>query len=168
MAAYVFPAGNAIWSAEAIIAKMCRPGYMSPDDWRPITGCAIALAEAGGNPLALGRVVWKPGSVIHLSIDSLGMWQLESYWHTVTGPFPPDIGPITVAQCFDPFEAFEQVWKVINRGRTGWSYRWDDWSTAKSPDGIKPPAYDKYLSSALAGMKSYRAVMGLGAGVFGA
>jgi hypothetical protein len=159
--AYTFPAGNVTWKPVDVIALMCQPGFMSPEDWRPITGCAVVSAESGGNPLALGKVIWSPGNVIHLSIDSLGMFQLESYWHTVTGPFP-DVPPITVADCFDPFKAWTQTWKVINKNRVGWNYNWTDWSTYV--DGT----YDKHVAASLAGMKAYRVAVGLPPGVFGA
>ena len=157
--AYTFPAGNVVWEPVDIIALMCQPNYMSPDDWRPVTGCAIVLAESGGDPLALGRVVWNPGSPIHLTIDSLGMFQLLLYYHTVTGPFP-DVPPISVADCFDPFKAWAQTWKTINKGRKGWNYNWDSWS------GYTNGTYDKHVPAALAGMKAYRVDQGLPAAPF--
>lgn len=156
---YTFPAGNVIWKPVDIIALMCQPGYMSPEDWRPVTGCAIVLAESGGDPLALGKVVWAPGTPIHLTIDSLGMFQLILYYHTVTGPYP-DIPPIPVADCFDPFKAWEQTWKTINKERRGWSYNWSDWS-AYTKETYKP-----YVPLATAGMKAYRFRQGLPLGVF--
>lgn len=152
--AYTFPAGNVIWKASDIIALMCQPNFMSPDDWRPVTGCAIVLAESGGDPLALGKVVWNPGNVNHLTIDSLGMFQLLLYFHTVTGPYP-DVPPISVADCFDPFKAWVQTWKTINKGRKGWNYNWEPWSA------YTEGAYDKYVPVALAGMKAYRINQGL-------
>lgn len=157
--AWTFPAGNVIWKAADIIALMCQPTFMSPDDWRPVTACAIVLAESGGDPLALGKVVWKLGSPIHLSIDSLGMFQLESYWHTVAGPYP-DVGPIPMADCFDPFKAWVQTWKTINKERTGWHYNWSTWSA------YTEGTYDKHVPAALAGMKAYRLAVGLPPGPF--
>lgn len=157
---YTFPEGNVVWEPVDIIALLCQPGYMSPDDWRPIDGCAIVLAESGGNPLALGRVVWNPGNPTHLTIDSLGMFQLLLYYHTVTGPYP-DVPPISVADCFDPHKAWVQTWKTINKGRKGWHYNWTPWSAYTSG------SYDKFLTPALLGMRAYRASQGLPPGPFG-
>lgn len=158
--AYTFPAGNVVWTARDIIGLLCQPGFMSPEDWRPVTGCAIVLAESGGDPLATGRAVWSPGSPAHLSVD-LGIFQLNSYWQTTVDPYP-DVPKITVADCFDPQKALAQTWKIINKGRTGWNYNWDMWTTYKSG------SYDKHVSAALAGMKAYRVNQGLPPGVFGA
>lgn len=158
-APYTFPAGNVIWKPVDIIALLCQPQYMSPDDWRPITGCAVCLAESGGNPLETGIANWNPGHPTHLSID-LGGWQLNSYYHTVVDPFP-DVPKITVQECFDMQASMAQVWKVINKARPSWNYNWTSWTT------FNTGAYDKHLSAALAGMKAYRSVMGLSVGVFG-
>jgi hypothetical protein len=157
--AYTFPAGNVVWKPVDIIALLCQSGYMSPDDWRPVTGCAVVLAESGGDPLASSRANWNPGNVTHLSID-LGIFQLNSYWHTVVDPFP-DVPKIPVADCFDPQKALAQTWKVINKGKTGWNYNWTAWSAYDNG------SYDKHVSTALAGMKEYRINQKLGPGVFG-
>lgn len=156
---WTFPAGNVVWKAEDIVALMCQPNFMSPEDWRPVTGCAVVLAESGGDPLATGRAVWNPGNVTHLSVD-LGMFQLNSYWHTVVAPFP-DVPAIPVADCFDPQKAWAQTWKVINKGRTGWNYQWSAWTAYDNG------SYDKHVSAALTGMKKYRSMSGLPPGVFG-
>lgn len=161
--AWTFPAGNVVWKAEDIIALECQPGFMSPDDWRPVTFCAVTLGESGGNPLNTS-VNWSPAvtgapPVTHLSID-LGMFQLNSYWHTVVGPYP-DVPPISIAQCLDPFTAWVQTWKVLNKQRTGWHYNMTPWHA------FITGAYDKHISAALAGMKRYRSVSGLPPGVFG-
>lgn len=148
-----------IWSARDIIGLICQPGFMSPDDWRPVTGCAVVLAESGGNPLETGPANWSPGLPTHLSID-LGGFQLNSYYHTVVDPFP-DIPKITMADAFDMQKAWAQTWKVINKGRTGWNYNWTAWTSYNTG------AYDKHVSTALAGMKAYRVNQGLPAGVFG-
>lgn len=163
---YVFPAGDVVHKPQDIIAIVCnanavvgQPG-MSPDDWRPVTACAIQLAESGGDPLAVSpRALWQPGKPTHLSLD-LGPWQLNSYYNTVTGPYP-DVPPISMADCFDPVKAWIQTWKIINKGRTGWNYNWSAWTTYNTG------AYDKHVSTALAGMRAYRVAMGLPPGVFG-
>lgn len=152
--AYTFPPGNVVWKPIDIVALVCQPTYMSPDDWRAVNACAILLAESGGNPLALGHVVWAPGHPTHLSIDALGLCQLLLYWHTVTGPYP-DIPPIPVADCFDPFKAWRQTWKTINKERRGWNYNWDKWM------GWTTGAYEEHIPAALVGMKAYRANQGL-------
>jgi hypothetical protein len=157
--AYTFPAGNVVWKPIDIIALICQPGFMSPEDWRPVTACAIALAESGGDPLATGRAVWNPGNVTHLSVD-LGIWQLNSYYHTTVDPFP-DVPKITVADCFDAQKATTQVWKVINKNKTGWNYNWTAWTTYNNG------SYDKQIAAALAGMKAYRVNQALPPGVFG-
>lgn len=158
---YTFPAGNVKHTPADIIAVLCQPGYMSPDDFRPITGCAVVLAESGGDPLATGRAVWNPGAPTHKSID-LGLFQLNSYYHTVTGPFPPTVGPITVADCFDVQLSWAQTWKVITRGRPadGWDYNWSAWTA------FRTGAYDQWLDEAVAGMRAYRTAMALPTGRF--
>jgi Lysozyme like domain len=156
--AYAFPAGNVIWKPMDIIALLCQPGFMSPDDWRPVTGCAVVMAESGGDPLATGPANWSPGNVAHLSID-LGIFQLNSYWHTVVDPFP-DVPKITMADCFDPQKAMAQTWKVINKAKTGWNYNWTAWTAYQSG------SYDKHVSASLAGMRAYRIAQSLPPGVF--
>lgn len=145
--AYTFPAGNVVWTPRDIAALLCTK--MDPADWRPVTGIAVVLAESGGDPLATGRAVWNPTAPTHLSID-LGLFQLNSYYHTVTGPYP-DVPPITLAQAFDPFASWEQTWKVINKGRPDtWHYNWSPWTVYKT--GI----YDRFLDTARQGLLDYR------------
>jgi hypothetical protein len=133
-----------------LAALLCAPGYMSPNDWRPQTVVAVLLGEAGGDPLARGQVVWAPGSPTHLSID-LGLFQLNSYYHTVTGPYP-SVPPITVADCFDPFKSRDQAWQVMIRDRPDtWHYNLKPWTVYKTG------AYDVHMSAARQGLLDYRA-----------
>ena len=160
MTAYPFPAGNVVWQPADIVALLCQPGYMSPDDWRPITGTAVVLAESGGNPLAVGKTIWKPASREHLSVD-LGMFQLNSANNVEADPYP-DIRRITIADCFDPWQAWAHTWRLINKQRPGWSYNWRNWM------GYTSGAYSKHEPAALNGMKTYRSTVGLPVGVFAA
>jgi hypothetical protein len=155
---YPFPLGNTLWKPADVIALLCQPGYMSPDDWRPITGCAVVLAESGGDPLARGKTIWKPGTKEHLSID-LGMFQLNTANNVEADPYP-DIRRITIGDCFDPFQAWAHTWRLINKQRPGWQYNWRAWNAYTSG------AHTKFEPAALDGMKTYRTVMGLPAGVF--
>lgn len=157
---YTFPPGNVVWKPVDIIALLCQPGLMSPDDWRPVYACAIALAESGGDPLIVSRANWNPGAPTHLSVD-VGIWQLNSYYQTVVDPFP-DVPKILFSDALDPFKSMTQTWKLINKGRTGWNYNWSAWST------FNTGSYDKRVAEALAGMKAYRLNQALPAtGVFG-
>ena len=149
---YQFPSNpQAVWTPRDITALLCTK--MSPDDWRPITGTAIVLAESAGNPLAVGKLVWNPGNPTHLSID-LGLFQLNSHWQTVVDPFP-SIPKITWADTFDPFKAWDHTWKLINVEKKGWNYDWSKWTVFNSG------AYDKFVSPAYRAHNEYRAMLGL-------
>src|SRR5262245_34696002 len=53
-------------------------GFMGAD---LIIAIAVALAESGGDPNALGDIdIPVPGSA------SFGLWQINSYWHPEAGP----------------------------------------------------------------------------------
>ena len=158
--AWTFPAGNVIWKPEDITALVCQPGCMTPDDWRAVTVVAVLLGESSGNPLARGPVIWAPGSKIHLSI-AFGLCQLLSYWHVERGPYP-DVGKMTIAQCFTPQPAWARMWLVMNRDRPDhWKYNLTPWSA------YTKGSYKECAPAALAGMKIYRSKMGLGPGPFG-
>jgi len=147
--AYAFPAGNVVWNPRDVCALLCTKMPMT--DHRVVTGCAVVLAESGGDPLATGRAVWSPGAPTHLSVD-LGLFQLNSYYATVTGHFP-DTPPISVAQCFDPIAAWEYAWKLINKNRPdSWHFNWSSWTV------FKAGAYDAWLDEAMAGLAAYKAV----------
>jgi hypothetical protein len=119
------------------------------NDSRLVTATAVVLAEAGGDPLATGRAVWNPGAPTHLSID-LGLFQLNSYYHTVTGPYP-SVPPITVAQCFDPFASWDQAWQVLTRDRPdAFHWNWSQWTVYKTG------AYDAHMKTAQAGVDLLR------------
>lgn len=156
--AYTFPAFDGDrptpWKPVDIIALLCQPGKMSPDDWRPITFAAVTMAESGGDPLAVGKVIWAPGKETHLSVD-MGMFQLNSYYTLVTGHYPGTIGPIRQAEVFDPFTAWDYVWKLLNRGRTGWQYNMTPWTAYNNG------SYDRHVTACYQGMLEYRTVMGL-------
>lgn len=147
--AYTFPAGNAIWTDVDVIALLCTK--MSSADNRPATVLATVIGESGCNPLALGKVIWNPGKPTHLSFD-IGLFQLNSYYHTVTGPYP-DVPPITFAAALDPMLAFEQAWKVMNKNRPdAYHYNLQPWTVYNTG------AYDKYLQRALTALAAYRAL----------
>jgi hypothetical protein len=135
-----------IWTPVQIIELLCTK--MSPNDWRPVTACAVVLAESAGDPLAVGKLVYKPGSPAHLSLD-LGIFQLNSYYQTVVNPYPT-IEPIGWADCFNPVAAYEHVWKLITIERKGWNYDWSKWTTYITG------AYDNYVSTAYKAMNEYR------------
>ena len=159
--AYTFPLSEVkTWNAEQLTALLCQDGYMSPDDWRPITGVAVILAESGGQPRRCSDANWAPERPnYHLTCD-LGLFQLNEYSNVAVEPYP-GVGTISRKDCFDPFKAWEHTWKIINRTKKGWQYDWSLWT------GYTSGAYDKYLKAAFDGMRSYRTVMGLGPGVFG-
>lgn len=152
MSNYIFPEGAEIWEPVDIAALLCTK--MSPDDWRPVTGTAIVLAESGGNPLIIGPAIWKPGMPTHLSFD-LGLFQLNSYYQTVVDPYP-SIPKIPLEATFDPLAAWEHVWKLINVERKGWNYDWSDWVAYVTG------AYDRHVRRALDGVNAYRAFLGMG------
>jgi hypothetical protein len=156
---WTFPEVNVVWKPEDIIALVCQDGYMSPNDWRPITACAVCLAESAGYPLAVSKANWLPGTKSHLSVD-VGLWQLNNYWQITVDPFPT-VPKIAWADAFDPFKSWEHVWKLINVGRTGWNYNWSAWSSYNSG------AYDKHVTTALNAMRLYRAKVGLPVAPFG-
>jgi hypothetical protein len=146
VASYPFPAFGperplVWWKAADIIALLCTK--MDVNDWRPITGCAVVIGESGGNPLAIGKPVWAPSSPAHLSLD-LGMFQLNSYWQTVIPPV-----------AFNPWSAWEVAWKMLQVGRTGWSYNWSHWIAYTNL------SYKRHLTTAYHGMQEYRQIMGL-------
>lgn len=141
---------RAVFTPTQIIELLCSK--MSPDDWRPVTACAVVLAESGGNPLAVGKLIWNPGAPTHLSLD-LGLFQLNSYYQTEVDPFP-SIPKITWAEAFDPIAAFEHVWKLINVERKGWNYDWSKWTTYVTG------TYDRYVSTAYKALNEYRATLG--------
>lgn len=148
MAVYQWPDANAAWSVRDVVALLCTK--MDPNDLRPVTVAAVVLAESGGKPLAVSAVRWNPTSPTHLSLD-VGLFQLNTHWHTVTGPYP-DVPPITVAQCLNPFTAWEQTWKVLNKARPDtWHYNLTPWSVYKSG------AYERHWDAAWQGLKEYRA-----------
>lgn len=147
--AYAFPAGNVVWKPLDIIALLVTK--MDPADNRPAIGCAVVLAESAGDPLATGRAIWNPGAPTHLSID-LGLFQLNSYYTTVTGHFP-DVPPITISAAFDPVQAWDYAWKLINKARPDtWHYNWSAWAAYKSG------AYDKFLKTSMDALAAYRAL----------
>ena len=157
--AYEFPSPETrIWIPEQVIALLCQPGFMSPDDWRPITGAAVVFSESGGMPLRCSDANWSPLTNYHLTLD-LGMFQLNEYSNVDNEPYP-GLGKISRKECFDPFLSWNHVWKIINRTKTGWQYDWKLWT------GYTSGAYDKHIRACLEGMRSYRTVMGLGQGVF--
>lgn len=152
---YVFPTitgPSTTWSAKDIAALVCTK--MDVNDWRPVTAVSIALAESGGRPLAVSKLNWIPGAKAHLSVD-LGLFQLNSYFNTVVNPYP-DVPKIAWVDALDPFKNWEQTWKLINKGRTGWSYNWNGWTTFSS--GV----YKNFTTTALAGVNGYRATLGMG------
>jgi hypothetical protein len=150
---YTFPVDpKAVWNPIDVVALLATK--MPVDDWRIVTGVAVVLAESGGNPLALGTLVWNPGNPTHLAID-LGMFQLNSYYQTVVDPFPT-ISKIAWADTFDPFAAFEHVWKLINHTKKGWNYDWSSWTVYNTG------AYDKFVSTAYKAVNDYRATLGKG------
>jgi hypothetical protein len=155
---YPFPAGNVVWSPTDITALLCQPGYMSPDDWRPVTACAVVLAESGGNPLAVGKPIWRPGTIAHRAV-AIGMFQLLTSVNVDADPYP-DVPRITVAACFDPFAAWQHTWRLLNKQRTGWGYNWSGW------EAFTTGGYRRHVQVALAGMRTYRAGMGFGEGGF--
>lgn len=146
--AWTFPAGNVVWKPEDIIALICQPGFMSPDDWRPVTFCAIVLAESGGDPLAI-NVNWNPGNPYHLSLD-LGMFQLNSKDNIDNPPYP-DVPKITAQVALDPQPAWAHTFKLLNKNKPGWNYNYSPWSAYNGG------SYDKRVPDALTGMKKYRA-----------
>lgn len=160
MPAYVFPERNLVWSARDVIALCCRPGFMSSDDWRPITFTAVLRGESGFNPLAISKVIWTPDKAHHRSVD-LGIAQLNSHWNIDNDPYP-DIPRVAVSDAFDPYLAFDHAWKLMNKQRTGWKYNMSAWHVYTS--GV----YNTYVLEALIGMREYRAVMSLSPGIFGA
>ncbi len=159
MPEYVFPESNVIWSARDVVALCCRPGFMSPDDWRAVTFTAIIRGESGFNPLAISKAIWAPDKPYHRSVD-LGLVQLNSHWNVDNDPYP-DVPRVSVSDTLDPFVAFNQAWKMMNKQRVGWAYNWNAWVV------FKTGAYDRYVFEALTGMREYRASMLLPVGVFG-
>lgn len=146
IANYPWPAGNIKWGPRDLAALMHQRIGL---DSRLDTAVAVVLAESGGDPLETGRAVWAPGQVTHLSVD-LGMFQLNSYYHTVTGPYPT-VPPITVAACFDPKLAWNQAWEVLQRDRPdNFHWNWKPWTVYTSG------AYDAHLASARGGVTSLR------------
>jgi hypothetical protein len=145
--AYVFPGGNLVWKPIDIVALLCTK--MASTDNRPAVGCAVILAESAGDPLATGRAIWNPGAPTHLSID-LGLFQLNSYYTTVTGHYP-DVPPITLAATFDPIQSWDYAWKLLNKTRPDtWHYNWNAWTAFKSG------TYDKFLPGSIAALEQYR------------
>lgn len=159
---YPFPPSGperpANWTPEQIIALACRPGYMSPDDWRPITWAAVVMGESSGDQLVRGRTIWAPGNPIHLS-HAIGMFQLLRRWHVEDEAYP-GWEPMTEAECLEPFAAFERAWMLLNVNRTGWAYNMSHWSA------FEKGTYDQHITACYRGMLSYREVMGLGRGPF--
>lgn len=111
--------------------------------------CCVVLGESGGNPFAVGKPVWSPNSVAHLSVD-LGMFQLNSHWQGATPPM-----------AFNPFTAYEKAWQMLNTNRDGWVYNYTPW-IAYTND-----TYKRHISAATQGMRNYRVAVGLPVGMFG-
>lgn len=160
MTEYPFPSEDrdAFWSATDITALICSPGYMSPDDWRPITFCAVVLAESGGMPHIVSAPNWDPGAVTHLSVD-LGLFQLNSYYNVEVDPFPT-LPAISIADCLTPLRSWQQAWALLNVDNDSWGYNMRWWSA------YKEGTFVSRLPAALAGMRQYRQMMGLGSDPF--
>lgn len=138
------------WTPLDIIALVCQPGYMSPKDWRPATvGATFYYESAGGDPLAIGKLIWKPGHPLHLSQDE-GLFQLNSYYTKVTGHYP-SLPPITTAQVFDPLQAWPYVWEIMNKDRPdAWHYNLRPWH------GFTSGRYDQWLDLFNSALVQYR------------
>lgn len=126
---------------------------MPISDWRIVTATAIVLAESGGNPLIVSKPNWSPGKPTHLSID-MGLYQLNSFYQVLNNPYP-SIPKIPWQDVFDPFKAFEHVWKLITM-KGGWAYDWSAWSAYTNG------SYQKHVSAAYQGLTKYRAAAGYG------
>jgi hypothetical protein len=141
-----------IWTPMEIIALACMPGKMSPNDSRPEVWCQVVLIESGGDPLVRGKTIWAPGNAIHLS-HALGMFQLMRRWHVEAEAYP-GLAPMTEAETFDPFKAFERAWILMNKDRPdSYHYNYTPWS------GFTNGLYDTSVRRANArdGMTQYRA-----------
>lgn len=112
------------WLTAADIAtKLTQPGRMDLNDWRPVTMCAVILAESGGNPQAVG----KPVTGTHGTGIALGLAQLLTSVHVDRAAIP-GWPRLTVAECFDPDINLERAWQMMNVGRTSWTYNMTWWT----------------------------------------
>ena len=123
---------------------------MSPGDWRPITMCAVILAESAGDTLITGQTIWNPGKPVHLSQDG-GLFQLNSYWNCEVESFPK-VKPMINADRYDPFKAMERAWILLTENGTklGWSYNMGWWTAYNNG------SYQDYISEAYKGLMNYR------------
>ena len=144
-----------LWTAEDIIALLCKPEYMSPDDWRPVTMCAVVLAESRGDTLITGQTIWAPDKVTHLSQDG-GLFQLNSFWNSEAEAFP-NVPPMPHSDRYDPFKSMERAWILLtdNGTKKKWSYNMSWWTAYRNG------SYKEHVSDAYYGMMVYRAGMDL-------
>lgn len=93
-------------STDQIINVASNAGFVGDDLTRAV---AIALAESGGNPRALGDVGIGQGS--------FGLWQINSYYH-------PEYGP-DFTTLYDPQTNANAAYSVYRRS----GYTFKPWST---------------------------------------
>lgn len=153
---------TAQWAARDIIALLCKPGYMSPDTWRPVTMCAVIMGESAGWPCIISKPLWRPGLVYHMSVD-VGLFQFNSRDH-VDNDTMPGIGLMrtSLGTLLDPHQAMARAWITLNHKKpNGWTYNMNWWMAYTSG------AYRVHVTAATRAMREYRITMGLGPGAFG-
>lgn len=105
------------WLSPVDIArKVCAPGYAPLTDWRGVTVTAMLLAEAGGNPRAVGHPVQVTVRGVLRWGVALGGCQLLTCVHVDDEVFPNWIR-LTVDQCFDFDTSWSRSWAVMNVNR---------------------------------------------------
>lgn len=119
------------WPAVDVVALMCQPGYLEPDDGRAVVALQVWLGESSLQPLVRGRTLWMPGNTAHLS-HALGMFQLMRRWHVEDHAYP-DLPPMTEAECLDPHTAWPRAWALMGKARPdSWHYNMAHWSAFTS------------------------------------
>jgi hypothetical protein len=132
---------------DELARHVSRPGFLPLDDWRIVTLVAVLWQESRGDTMAVGRPVHVAVNGVPTPAVALGLCQLLTASHVDRGPFP-DVPRLSVADCFDAELAWQRMWLVMNRGRTGWSYNLAPWSAYTSG------AYKPHLPLALEAVRA--------------
>lgn len=143
------------WLSPVDIArKVCAPGYSPLTDWRGVTVTAVLLAEAGGNPRAVGPPVQITVRGIRRWGVALGGCQLLTCVHVDDEAYP-GFRRMTVDECFDFDVSWYRAWDVMNVDRPdSFLYNLDPWEAYTAVDprtGAK--VYKAHVPIALAAVR---------------
>lgn len=147
------------WLSPVDIArKVCAPGYSPLTDWRGVTVTAMLLAEAGGNPRAVGKPVQVHVWGVPRWGIALGLGQLLTAVHVDNEAFP-GWPRMTVDACFNADDNWARCWAVMMTNRPdSFLYNLTPWSAYTN---IDPATGDKvYKAHVPIALQAVRALGG--------